>query len=86
MDRVPSFYIQLKQFFCLAVVAWSVKASNSHSVEVCTSALGGSNPAWGDYTSYKHVLCLIQIWQLFIIPRYPVTILVTAFTKTKKFD
>ena len=39
-----------------AVVAWSVKASNSHIVEVCTSALGGSNPAWGRYTRYTHVL------------------------------
>ena len=23
---------------------------------------GGSNPAWGDYTRYKHVLC--SIWSL----------------------
>ena len=30
-----------------AVVAWSVKASNSHSVEVCTSALSGLNPTQG---------------------------------------
>ena len=29
------------------MVAWSVKASNLQSVEVCTSALGGSNPALG---------------------------------------
>ena len=27
-----------------AMVAWSVEASNLHSVEVFTSALGGSNP------------------------------------------
>ena len=35
------------QFIYPAVVARSVKASNSHSVEICTSALGGSNPVWG---------------------------------------
>ena len=28
----------------------------------------------------------MQIWQFFIVPRHPVAILVTAFTRTDKFD
>ena len=38
-----------------AVVAWSVKVSNLHSVEVCTSALGGSNPTQG-YDVYFYLI------------------------------
>ena len=44
------------------MVAWNVKASNSHSVEVVTSALGGSNPTLGMlYQSFGVRKYLLQI-------------------------
>ena len=46
------------------MVAWSVKASNLHSVEVCTSARGGSNPTRGydiDIWETEMFCCKFQI-------------------------